>query len=164
MKKITLIAALLFSGMAFAQSSATGNAAVNAVVVAPISITVDSPLDFGTFTTDDAAGTVIVGTDGARTFSDETDMLIIGETASSAAKFTVGMDAGESYGVTTTISQQPKLGDDSATMTLSDLTSSLSSDSGNVAETFTIGGTLTVPADQAAGTYTGQVQVTVTYE
>lgn len=162
MKKITLILALLISAYGVSQNTESGSATVTAHVVSPIGISVDTGLDFGTFTTSTASSTVTVATDGTRSFGD-TDMELSSYTTSSAASFTVTLDDSETYGIGLAVETQPKHTDNS-TLTLGSLKHSLTGDTGNAATSFSVGGTLTVPASASAGDYSGKVKVTVTYE
>lgn len=162
MKNFTLLFLALISINCYSQNSASGTATVNAEIVNPISISVENSLDFGRFTTSASEATVRILTDGTRTFS-QTDMKIPSENVSGVPTFTVSKGTDETYGVALTVTQAPKETGGN-TMTLDNLEHSLDADGGNTAESFTVGGTLTVPADQTAGTYTGEVTVTVTYE
>ena len=69
MKKITFILLALISGTVFAQNSANANAAVNAKIVEPITITLSSgSLDFGTFASPESDAAVVLTPAGQRTF------------------------------------------------------------------------------------------------
>lgn len=165
MKKITLLTALLICAFGIAQNTASGSADVNAILVKPLSLTVETGLDFGTFTkANGAEGTVTVAAGGGRTFSHASDMQIPGETASSPATFTVDLDTGEFYSLTLAVEEQPKLdGGTTEEMVLSDLTSTISADD-NQSTSFGVGGKLTIPQTQTPGTYSGKIKVTVAYQ
>jgi len=161
MKKITFILIALITGTTFAQNSKTATAPVNAEIVSPIGITLDTDtsMDFGKFTTSTAAATVILSADGTtRTFS-ATDMEIAAYSTFDVPEFTVTKDTDATYKVTMAISTAVTGG-----VTLSNLSHSLDTDGSNTATSFSVGGTLNVPAATTAGTKTGQVSVTVTYE
>ena len=163
MKKITFILIALVAGNAFAQNSESGTADVNAVLVSPISIEKGTNgLDFGSFTKSEVTATVTVDSEGTRTFS-QTDMVVSTGNTPTAADFNVTFGDGETYTVSTAVTQNPK-NSDSETLTLKDLTTSLSSESGNTASSFTVGGTLEVPTTATADSYTGEISITVTYE
>lgn len=164
MKKITFILLALISGTAFAQSNANATAAVNAEIVTPIGIQADgNALNFGTFTTSDSDGnaTVILSPNGTdRTFSSN-DMIIPSNTTFSVPTFTVTKDTDATYGIEIGVNQAPSL--DGESLSLSNLITNLEEE-GNSGNTFSVGGQLNVPSGQGAGTYTGEISVTVTYE
>ena len=152
---------MLFAATGLAQSSASGTATVNAEIVSPITITSTGSLDFGKIAQDPVAGDVTVDAEGLNRTFDNTDMEISTSTFT-VPTFTVSRANGMNYGVVTT-------GDDldngsGDIMTLTNITTSLTSNSGQTAESFTVGGTLQVGSNQATGTYAGEVTVTVTYE
>ncbi|MGB7409050.1 MAG: DUF4402 domain-containing protein, partial [Pontixanthobacter sp.] len=131
-----------------------------AEIVAPISIVHDANavLDFGTMVTD-VAGTVTVNAAGAATATGP--KLLTGST-NSADSFTVSGDAGRSFSISTgngTVTS----GTDTMSFTTSPsaATGTLNATSGDA--NFTVGGVLTVAADQAAGAYTGSYTATATY-
>ncbi len=164
MKRITFILLTLISGTVFAQSNANATATVNAEIVTPIGIESDgTALNFGTFTTSDAEGnsTVILSPNGTdRAFSSE-DMIIPSNLTFSVPTFTVTKDASATYGIEIGVNQAPTNNGES--LTLSNLITNLEED-GNSSNSFSIGGQLNVPSGQVAGTYTGEISVTVTYE
>jgi len=161
MKKITFILFALITGTTFAQNTSTATAPVNAEIVSPIGITLDTgtSMDFGTFTKSTTAATVLLSADGATRDFSNTDMEIVAYSNFDVPEFTVTKDASALYAVTMAVTTQP-----GTEMTLTALTHTLGANDANDETNFSIGGTLNVPSTAAAGVQTGQVSVTVTYE
>ncbi|NMT62957.1 DUF4402 domain-containing protein [Marinobacter orientalis] len=157
------IPAVSFGADATTQSSAT--------VIEPIAITKAADLVFGDFAPG-AGGTVTVSTSGART-AGGTILSTAGNTPT-AAKFDVTGNADSTYSISLTA--PASLSDGAATpntmalAVFSDLDAS-NTISGQVssgtltagAQSVYLGGELTVGAGQVAGTYTGDITVTVEY-
>lgn len=160
MKKITLLAAVLFSAVSFAQNSAEGTATVNAEIVEPISITSSGTLDFGDIAQSATAGDVQLTAGNVASYTNS-EMEIAG-TTTAVPTFTVSIPSGLSYAVS--IPDVTLNDGGSNTMTLTDFTTTLTSMTGATAESFDLGGTLKVGASQATGSYSGTVKVTVSYE
>ncbi|MGY5847320.1 DUF4402 domain-containing protein [Salegentibacter sp. HM20] len=161
MKKITFILLALISGVSFAQSSADGTATVNAEIVSPILISNAANMDFGRIIGTVDGGTVTIDNDGDRTASN--DNLLAPSTTYQAASFNVTAAEDYSYSITIDDIVLEGAGDD---MQIS-FTSSLGFENvagTGAAEVLNVGGALTVNANQAEGTYSGEVTVTVSYE
>lgn len=152
---------LLTATPAFAQAgnpdSAQGSAA--AEIVAPISVEADpngGTLNFGRIVAGAGAQTVTVDGAGTRTGSIPANLL--GGITPSAALFNVTGEAGLGYNVTVDPS-----------VTMGTMTASLLAYPGDGyslvggSDSFTVGGTLSVGANQTAGTYTGTFNVQVQY-
>ena len=145
----------------FNQSSASANA--TARIIAPISITNSTALNFGDIVPSGVTGTVVVSAASART---NTGGATLGSGASvSAATFAVGGQAGATYAITLPTSVTITSGANN--MTVNAFTSSPSSTGlipgGGGTQTLTVGATLNVGANQATGTYAGSFNVTVAY-
>ncbi|WP_395327933.1 DUF4402 domain-containing protein [Novosphingobium sp. BL-8H] len=164
MKKLALVSALavaaaspLFAGSALA---ATAQGTATATVIAPITLTHTSgaALAFGSFTAG-TGGTVAVNSAGVG--SKTGGVVLVAGSTNTADAFTVGGDASRAFTIATTGSTVTS-GSNSMSFTTaaSSTTGSLSSSG---AASFTVGGTLTVAANQAAGSYTGSYDATVTY-
>ncbi len=162
MKKFTFILFALIAGTTFAQSSVNGTATVNAEIVSPISITAKgSNLEFGRIIGNAAGGTVTVETSGERTA--DNDDLLAPSTNVQASSFTIKAAEGYYYKIEIPEINLKGDGDDMPVV----FTSSLGNENvvGTGADqTLTVGGALTVNANQAEGDYTGTVEVTVSYE
>lgn len=160
MKKITLLAAVLFSAVSFAQNSAEGTATVNAEIVEPISITSSGTLDFGAIAQSASAGDVQLTAGNVVSYTNS-EMEIAG-TTTAVPTFTVTIPDGLSYAVSI---PDVTLNDGASnTMTLTDFTTTLPLMTTATAGSFDLGGTLKVGASQATGSYSGTVKVTVSYE
>jgi spore coat protein U-like protein len=160
---ISAIAATAAASSAFAQASASASANASVQVIAPITITPSGTLNFGRVVLDgsttDAIITVAPGGTSAASISNATE--VAGGTVSTPS-FHVGGEVGQGY----TIVLTPAF----TGATLSALKTSLASNAltntvaADASNDFTVGGTLTIPAKKAAGTYGGTVGVTVTYQ
>lgn len=176
MKKLLVIFAAIvlmvnFSGKVMGQ--ATENTAAAAKLITPISITENASLHFGTMSVlAGTGGTCILSTQGVRSKTDGVSLSSQTPAATNAA-YTVAGQANATYAITlpSTITVTESVGG-VQTMTISSLlarTASAGSNgltgtldgSGN--DTFTVGGTLTVPAGKLAGLYEGAFDVTVAY-
>ena len=150
MKKLLISAGALAAlalgtpAVAATQNSATANATVN--IVSPLTLTNDTPLDFGTIVGPFAGQTVRIDTSGLRNCGG----LTCSGTTVSAANFTVSGG---------TAAQNLRLTVDLTT----DLPSGLVTDASGGA-TFGIGGSLAIPAAQADGVYSGTFNVQVDYQ
>ena len=180
MKKITFILFAFIGGAAFAQTTASGNATVNALVVSPISITQGSALEFGRVIGSTDGGVVTVSTAGVRTDNASNNLLAPSDNVQEAT-FTVKASADHSYSIS--IPSLNLTGGSGADMAVA-FTSSLgtantedidgiittvpgsySNVSGTGADqTLKVGGALTVNPLQGEGSYTGTATVTVAYE
>lgn len=164
MKKIALLAAgfAIASTPAFAApgdtDTATGSA--TAEVVAPISVTHDTGavLDFGTFTPGTAAGTVVITQAGVSSVTG--DVVMMSGSTESADAFTVTGGANRAFSITATNGSVTSGANSMAFVT--DVAASGLLD-GTGTDNFAVGGTLSVAANQAAGSYTGSYTVEVTY-
>ncbi len=141
--------------------AATDTAVATATILTPISITKNTDLSFGDVYPDAVTtGTVIVDTTGSRTASGGA---ALGATAGSAASFTVNGEPSATY-VLTLPASPVTLTSGGNTMTIDTFTDDGTYTlDGTGAETVNVGATLNVGAAQAAGTYTGNVTVTATY-
>jgi len=166
MKKIilaTFVAAFAVPAAAAPGDTDTTQGTATAEIVSPISITHDASdaLSFGTIASGDA-GTVIVSQAGALDGS-STATTLTGSTYS-ADLFTVTGDAGRSFSIATTGGNVTSGLDSMAFTTSAPASGTLSSPVvGLGSATFNVGGTLTVGANQAAGSYSGSYDATVTY-
>lgn len=161
MKKIilaTFVAAFAVPAVAAPGDTDTTQGTATAEIVAPIAITHDSgaSLNFGTVASGDA-GTVVVSQAGALG-GGSTATTLTGSTYS-ADSFTVTGDAGRSFSITTTGGNVTSGTDTMAFTTDAPASGTLT---GGTAS-FSVGGTLTVGANQAAGSYSGSYDATVTY-
>lgn len=164
MKKLLVLAvtaaAISAPAMAAPGDTSTAQGAATAEVVAPITLahTNGAALNFGTFTTGDAGGSVVVDQAGVGTATGEVTLL--GGSVEAADSFTVAGDANRAFTIATTGGTVSN-GSDSMAFTTSAATSGLLNASGTAA--FSVGGALSIAGGESAGTYTGSYSVTVAY-
>lgn len=140
-------------------ASATGGATVK--ILQAITVTKSSDLDFGKIVPSASASTVAIAEDSTRTCG--AGLSCYGTTAAGA--FDITGSAGES--VTVAI-DNPNItlsdgGSNSMAVALNTTTTGLTL-SGAGAGSFKVAGTLNVGANQAAGVYSGQYSVSVSYQ
>lgn len=159
MKKVTVLgavmAAALYAGQAQAANSVSAGATVE--IAAPIAVTQDTALAFGNIGPSATAGTVTISLAGAQSVTG--GVTALGGTVA-AGEFTVTGASGATYSVTV---------DASVNLTgPGTMTATLTNDGGGSltggTDTFNVGGTLAVGANQAAGSYTGTYSVAVNYQ
>jgi hypothetical protein len=155
--------------MAQFPNSANGSFTASATVVQPLTVSA-GPLSFGSFAAGNLGGTVTVSTGSPSTRTSTGDVMLSRSGNGNASTVTVYGAPGMKYGITL-----PNAGvklyvggiTSGPSMTISEFTTNLSS-SGAVAsssvETFQIGATLQVSANQPIGAYSAPVLITVTYE
>lgn len=163
-KFITLAIAILgFSSATFAQSEAT--AAASATLLTPLSITKDKDLNFGNIASSNEAGTAVLTTGGVVSSTGGVAILD-GVTPPAAAKFTVVGASSETYSMQAPASIVLTSG--STNLNLSLVYDKAAS--GNLltggSSVILVGGTLSIPANTVAGTYTNPsgLKITVNYE
>lgn len=160
MKRAILGAAIAALAMnASAAQAASTTATAKAKILAPLSITNSSDLDFGTIVSGAAASTVAVSPAGAPTCG--TGLTCIGTV--SAAGFNLAGTSGALVTISLaapTVTLTSAGNSMSATLAASQNSLTLTSTGG----TFTVGGTLNVAANQAAGTYSGTFTVNANYQ
>lgn len=164
----TAIAIAAFSSFAAsdvrAQASATDSANIAALISNPITLSKTGDLDFGEISPSTGSTTVVVTTASATTGS--TASLVGGTPA--AASFDVGGLALRSYSITLPGDGTITIDDAGAGVAMD--VDGFNHDAGGTpalgaggTDSFNVGATLTVGADQLAGTYTGSFDVTVDY-
>ncbi len=164
MKNLIVLAAaaavISTSAAAAPGDTSTAQGAATAEVVAPITLehVSGAALNFGTFTTGDAGGTVVVDLAGVGTATGEVTLLAGSVEAADA--FNVSGDANRSFSITTAGGSVTN-GSDSMNFNTSADTSGALDAAGAAA--FSVGGTLTIAGGESAGTYTGSYDVTVAY-
>jgi len=158
MKKIVLAAALvaLSSGAAHA-ATATGSA--TATIVTPIAITHASgaTLDFGTFDAG-TGGSVSVSQGGVGSVGG--GVLFVSGNTNAADAFNVTGEGSRAFNISTT---SGTVSNGSVTMAFT-TSAPASGTLASGAASFSVGGSLTVAAGQATGTYTGSYNATVVYQ
>lgn len=164
MKKLILLAAsaafIATPAIAAPGDTSTAQGAATAEVVAPITLehTNGAALNFGTFTTGDAGGSVVVDLAGVGTASGEVTLL--SGSVEAADAFTVAGDANRAFTIATTGGTVSNGTDDMAFTTSADTAGALDASG---AAAFSVGGTLSIAGGESAGTYTGSYSVTVAY-
>ncbi|WP_164118478.1 DUF4402 domain-containing protein [Sphingorhabdus sp. Alg239-R122] len=150
-----VLAAALVSTSA---NAATANADARATILEQITVTKTSDLDFGTVVVGATGGNVALSSaDG----SVSCDAALVCSGTTTAAAFDVTGTAGETVDITVDPSVNLVSGGNSMTASLSGSDASLVLAGG---DSFTVGGTLAVAANQAAGDYVGNFDVTVEYQ
>lgn len=169
-KAIALFAALFLITLAAqnlsAQTSASATAATSAYIVTPIAIAKTVDLNFGKIVPTNAAGTVVVATDGSRSFTGGAYAFANSTGNPTAASFTVTGEAGATYSITVN-NTSFNVTNGSNNMLINNITTSPSPTgvlTGGT-QTLTVGATLNVTANQAPGLYTNAnaLQITVAY-
>ncbi len=168
MKNKFFSVALLAMGLATAanaQNSITENTATaSAQIVVPITISKGSDLNFGSIVRSTPGGTVVLAPSGAVTATGVTMFSGAGAVATSAAEYTISGEAGTAYVITLPADNAVVLSDGSNTMKLTAFTSNASGTFGAGSETFQVGATLNVGANQVAGDYVSPAfNVTIAY-
>jgi spore coat protein U-like protein len=162
MKKITFILFALIAGTAFAQTSDSADALVDAKIVSPISISPGAKtLDFGNLIPIvGSTAEVVVNNDGTRPAV--ADVTIPG-IPSQAADFILNSEIGYSYSLTIDpISLTAQGGSGGDPMNVS-FTNDDDGANGTGTKTINVGGKLTIGDNQKADTYQGTVTVVVAY-
>lgn len=159
---LVVVPVALLASPAFAD---TATADATAEVKIPIAITAGDSLQFGEFAaeTGGTGGTVVIGHDGARSFTG--DVMLIPTDAGQAASFDVTGDSTYSYAITLPENGTVTLISGENTMAVNDFVSSAGATStlSDGSDSFTVGATLTVGAGQVPASYTGTFDVTVEY-
>ena len=150
----TAVVALSSLSSAAIAASINGNA--SATVLTPITVTQNTALSFGTLAAN-AAGSVTISTAGGRTFSG----VVVTPGGFAAGAFGITGSTGATFAITLGTPTALASGGNSMAFTVAS-----SAATGTIAlgvANFTVGGTLTVAAGQAAGSYIGTYPVTVEY-
>lgn len=164
LKKLIVLAAtaalISTSAAAAPGDTSTAEGVATAEVVAPITLehVKGASLNFGTFTTGDAGGTVVVDAAGVGTATGEVTLL--GGSVEAADAFTVAGDANRAFSIDTAGGAVTN-GTDKMIFTTNAASSGKLNAAG--AATFSVGGTLAIAGGESAGAYTGSYSVTVAY-
>lgn len=170
--KLSLLASIaIFGAVASAPAmSATGTATATAEIVTPLTIVKATDLVFGRFIAG-AGGSVTVSTSGVRAVNGVTAS---GGSAPGAASFNISGQAGTAYTIDIDGSDiKLTSGANEMGLTLFSDVTGANTTSGKVAngllsaggtQTLYVGGTLTVNADQAGGSYSGNISAVVQYQ
>ncbi|HOT65285.1 MAG TPA: DUF4402 domain-containing protein [Dysgonamonadaceae bacterium] len=166
-KTVFLLASLFVMVLATqrvnAQTDPSATANATATIVKAISITKGADLQFGKIIAASTAGTVVVTPTGSRSYTGE---VVLFDTGSDhqAASFTASGLAGETYSLA--FSATPLIGPSGSTpMTIAGFVHSATGTlDASGKETFSVGGTLNVGANQTPGQYTGTFSVTAAHE
>ena len=158
---IGVVAVAGLAPSAFAQASASTNGTATANVIAAITITSQAFLRFGDVVTG-VGGTATINTTDART---GTAGLLAGGTIGSA-QFGITGEPNRNFGVTLPADGTITVSNGAATMAVNGFqgTCGVCALSAGGAFTLKVGGTLTVGAAQATGSYTGVFPVSVAYQ
>lgn len=145
----------------------TENTDVFANIVNPITISETRALHFGTLSVSSAAGTCVLTPAGVRSQTGGVTLTNFTPTAASAA-YTVTGSANLNYAITLPSSSVTVTRSGGAeTMTVSTYTSNKAGNAGTLngsaTDSFTVGATLNVSANQVAGLYQGNFNITVAY-
>ena len=167
--------AALMPSMTWAQATASGSFTASAVVVQPLTITSATALSFGSFVAG-SGGTVTISSVAPYTRTSTslvpgtgTSLNLVASNQGSVSNISISGIEGTTYTVTlptmpTTLSSS--LG--GATMKMTILTTNLVDKKGTIpssgAQTFQIGGTLEVAANQLSGTYSATLPITISYQ
>jgi hypothetical protein len=148
-----------------AQNSATENTTTaSAQIVVPITISKGSDLNFGSIVRSTPGGTVVLAPSGTVTPTGVTMFSGAGTVATSAAEYTISGESGTAYVITLPANNAVVLSDGTNTMNLTAFIHNASGTFGASPETFQVGATLNVGANQVAGNYVSPAfDVTVAY-
>jgi len=166
MKKILTFSVMLiaFSAGVFAQSTDTEQTIATATIVGPLTLTKVSDMDFGTIAVTGTAGTVVLGTDNSRT---AVGPALVPPAAGVAASFTVAGEASRTFAITLPANSTVSLVSGANTMAANIFVHNAGANPAldiAGAAAFTVGATLSVAANQAAGNYTSATfPVTISY-
>lgn len=166
MKKLFFVSVLFLAFVtgAYSQSAST-TASASAVIIAPLTITKNVDLHFGTIMRSATAGTVTVSpTDGNRSSLGGVTLSALAP-LHSRAQFTVEGESGKTYGITLPTVDVIITNAASDQMEVNAFTSDPTPTGTITAGTSTlyVGATLNVDANQPSGAYTGTFSVTVNY-
>lgn len=156
MKKITFILFALIAGTAFGQN-AVSQANVSAEIIEALTLNKNRDLNFGQIIAGNGAETVTIAATPAGTRTISTGANAPGITPTSAM-FTI---TASDYTYTITMTDTDLSGTDLTTMLLTPVSSLGGASTGD--KILYIGGELDVAASQEVGSYTGQVEVTISY-
>jgi hypothetical protein len=149
-----------------AQNTATDNTTTaSAQIVVPITISKSSDLNFGSIVRSVAGGTVELAPGGTVTPTGVTMFTGSASIATSAAAYTIAGEAGNAYIITLPVNNAVVLNDGAGnSMKLTAFIHNATGTFGASPETFQVGATLNVGANQVAGNYISDVfDVTVAY-
>lgn len=162
MKKLLMLVVFVFvAGAVFASQTDPETGEAKAKIIAPLEIThaTGAALNFGTLVSPkNGAGTVTIDADSGE--ASESGVERIAADPVSRDHFTVTNPERVSYSVNLP-SSSINVTSGSNTMAVSAFTASCSS--GCTADDIYVGGQLAVAQDQAAGSYTGEYTITLTY-
>ena len=155
------VAASVFAALGMGATSAqaaTASATAKAKILRQVTVTNSSDLQFGTIVTGASAATVAIDAAGARTCGAG----LVCSGTSAAAAFAVGGTTGQivTVSVPATVSLTSGANSMSAALTASASSLTLVANAGS----FSVGGTLSVGANQADGDYAGVFSATVNYQ
>lgn len=158
-KKIALLGAAVAAMVSTGANAATQTATAEVDIVAAVTLTQDAGLDFGVVAVGASAGTVTMPT-GSNTRS---CTVVTCSGTAQRGQFTVS-NATTGYVVNIVVPGSTTLTSGGNTINLSLVPSITSFSSTGVSEVFYVGGTLSIAANQAAGTYTGTYAVSADYQ
>ena len=164
--KILACAIVVSLTMNYSYAQATASATATATIVTPISITKNIDMNFGNISVNSSGGTVILAPNGTRTNTGGVTLPIITGTVT-AAQFTVSGQGNYTYDITLP-SSSVVLSSGANSMNANSFTCSISTTAGSLSsgspgtQTFNVGATLTINANQAAGSYTTSTPFNVT--
>lgn len=143
---------------ATAANAASASATAKAKILRQVTVTNNTDLQFGTIVTGTSASTVQVSTAGGRTCGAG----LVCSGATTAAGFTIGGTTGQvvTISVPATVSLTSGANSMTASLNSSAATATLVAN----AATFSVGGELSVGANQADGDYEGTFSATVDYQ
>ena len=161
MKNLSVVFALAFLVItASAATAASTTSPANAQILTAITITNNTPLEFGKLASG-LVGTVVVTPLSVRSATG--GVTLASGTTATAAAFTVTGDAGATYATTLPATDVTITDLTADTLTVNTFTSANTGTLTGGTDALTVGATLQVPANSPAGAYTGTFSVSVDY-
>lgn len=159
-KKIALLGAAVAAMASTGANAATQTATAEVDIIAAVTLAQDNGIDLGVIASSAAAGTVTLPT-GSDTRVCSAAVTCVG--TAQRAQFTVS-NATSGYNVAITVPASTSLTGAGAPMNLTLVPSITGFTSTGAPVVFRVGGTLSVGANQVAGTYTGTYSVSADYQ